>query len=48
MLVCYVLHYRLDEHGRFINGLVPYLGIVAVALLADVLLVYNRMFLVKG
>jgi len=41
-LVCYVLHYRLDDHGRFINGLVPYVGFGAVALTVDALLVFNK------
>ena len=43
-LVCYVLHYRLDDNGRFINGLVPYVGFGVVALTVDVLLVFNKAF----
>jgi hypothetical protein len=43
-LVCYVLHYRLDEHGRFINGLVPYVAIGAVALAVDIMLLFNKIF----
>jgi hypothetical protein len=43
-LVCYLLHYRLDDIGRFINGLVPYACVGAVSLAVDVLLVSNRVF----
>jgi hypothetical protein len=41
-LVCYLLHYHLDEHGRYINGLVPYAFIGAVSLAVIALLVFNR------
>jgi len=43
-LVCYILHYRLDEHGRYINGLVPYAFIGVVSLAVVALLVLNRVF----
>jgi hypothetical protein len=43
-LVCYLLHYRLHEHGRYINGLVPYAFIGAVSLAVIALLAFNRVF----
>jgi hypothetical protein len=43
-LVCYILHYRLGEHGRYVNGLVPYGFIGAVSLAVVVLLAFNRAF----
>jgi hypothetical protein len=39
-VVCYILHYRLDETGRFWNGLIPLIadgGVVAAILTAQAL-----------
>jgi hypothetical protein len=37
-IVCYILHYRLDEISRFWNGLIPLIAIAGVIMVFLVVL----------